>query len=106
MDIERSVRGPCQRPLLFIPPTTADKNPSFWRFVSVSTAHHIDPDRRLPIYAVIDSLQPVIEPSCPPRIHGECGVGCELCVAGKGTALSPVCPRADNQSLQAPLHFL
>src|SRR5262249_25602789 len=52
-----------ERPFLPLAPAPADEDTALRRPVAVAAAHHEDPDRRLAVDAVVDPLQPPIEPA-------------------------------------------
>ena len=69
----------------------------------VAAAHDVDPHRRLPIDPVIDPLQPMLEPPQAPRIEIKAGIVCELRLTREASRLTAMCPRSDDQPLQALL---
>ena len=71
-----------QRPLLLVAPVAADEDAAFRRLVRIAAAHHIDADRRLAVHAVVDSLQPMVEPAQMKRPEIERRVFGELRLAG------------------------
>src|SRR4051794_16898620 len=83
----------------------SDEDAAFRSFVSVATAHHVNTNGRFAIYSVLDSLEPVIEPSQMESPKIQCRIFCELCLAGVIAILRAVNPRSDNQSLQVLLCF-
>ena len=97
-------RGRCalaERPLLLVAPVAADENAALGCFVCVAAAHHINAAPAVPVDSVIDSFQPMIEPSqmeCP-KVQ-RCVFG-ELRFAGVVVVFGTVNPRPDDQSLQA-----
>src|SRR5439155_16844293 len=52
-----------ERPLALVPPVSADENAAFGRLVRVAAAHHKDANGRVAIHAVVETLEPVIEPA-------------------------------------------
>ena len=81
----------------------ADENAPFRRLVSVAAAHNVNPDGRFAIHAVVDALQPVIEPSQMERIEIQRRIVRELGFSRVSIVLAAMNPRPDNQPLEALL---
>src|SRR5207247_9805425 len=73
--------GARQRPLALVAPAAADKNPAFGCSVRVAAAHDEDADGRLAVHAVVDPLQPVVEPAPMEGLEIKAGVRSELRLA-------------------------
>src|SRR5581483_9388233 len=95
--------GTRQRPFLFIAPMATDKNPAFGSLMAIAAAHHVNADRRLAIYAIVDMLQNVIEPAQLKGIQIDGGIRSELRFSGVADIGLAVNPGADNQPLRTLL---
>src|SRR5215469_7384344 len=81
----------------------ADKNPPLRSFVRIATAHHKNPHRRLAIYPIVNSLQPMIEPAQLKLVEIDCRLCSELRFACVAASSPSVRPRPHDQSLHTLL---
>src|SRR5260370_32472853 len=56
---------PRERPLALLPPMPSHEDSAVGCLMTVPVAHDEDPDGRLPVHAVVDPLQPSVEPTLP-----------------------------------------
>src|SRR6516164_8014193 len=79
---------------------TTHENTPVRCFVTISSAHHIDSHRRLTVHSIVNSLEPVIEPSQMKAYKiKRCIVG-ELSFAGVADILPAVDPWSNDEPLQ------
>ncbi len=105
MQVVRRVDRARERPLVLLAPGATDKEPSLRGLVRVAAAHHEDTHRRLAVHAVLEALQPAIEPPQTKRVHVQGRRRTELGDPEKLWSLAAMRPRTDNQPLQALLRF-
>src|SRR2546429_344219 len=103
VQVVRRRRRPGERPFLFIAPAPADEHPTLRGLVSVTAAHDIDAHRCLAVDAVVDTLQPMIEPALLEGVEIDGRVGRELRIARVARVRAAMGPGSDNQPLRALL---
>src|SRR5436305_6580995 len=91
-------RGHCalQRPFALLAPLSAYKDAAFCSFVGIATSHHKDANRRLAIYAILNSFQPTIEPALLESQKINRRIRTELSFPGVATRATTVSPRSHN----------
>ena len=96
----------CQWPVLYITPFPHMRESTVAIFLAVSAAHHKDSYGFLCVDAVVDPLQPPIEPPHPVSgIVVQDRIRAEVHIPGEGTSPSPVGPGPHMQVLRC-LHHL
>src|SRR6516164_6391870 len=101
-EVRRELRAR-ERPLLLIAPAPADEHAALRGLVRVPSSHDVDAHRRLAIDAVVDALEPAIEPTQLEGVEIDGGIGLELRVAGVAETRAAVGPGADDEPLQTLL---
>ena len=71
----------------------------------IAAAHNEDTHRRLAIYSVVDSLQPMIEPALLEGEKINRRIRAELGLARIAARATSMCPRSHNEALQALFIF-
>src|SRR5579862_9581353 len=92
-----------KRPFPLIAPVAADEHPAFGSLVRIAAAHHVDVYGRLALDAVVDALQPVVEPTLLECLEIDGRIGRELRLSGEVGFRTTVSPRANDEALQAVL---
>src|SRR5438309_8970912 len=89
-----------QRKSCFIAPLAAMTESAVFGFSAIAAAHDEELHRRFLVYAVVCSLEPVIEPRQSPIIERQCRFSRKLDFAGNISTLAAVRPRSDDQLLR------
>ena len=98
--IRRGARS-SEGPFLLVAPMSAHEYSAFRGLMGITPSHHVNPHRGFTIDAVVDVLQPTVEPTALEFPHLESRIGGELGVPRVAGGGSAVLPRSYDELLEA-----